>query len=112
MLPSFASQTVTVIEPSWRDVRGTQTADYDHPLSATVVTGCSVQPGASSEDLQARTQATIRHTAYLPPGTPVTRHTAVVYAGERYSIEGVPAVWPSATGRLDHTVVSLIDWKG
>lgn len=112
MLPSFANDDVTVIEPSWFDDRGTATADYDNPMSVKEVRGCSVQYGASAEDLAGRTQLTVRYTVLAPPGAPITEHSAVEYEGTRYSVEGQPARWKSPTGAVSHVSVLLIDWKG
>lgn len=112
MLPSWANDTITVIEPTWRDDRGTETADYDNPSSVTVVPGCSVQPGASTEDLMGRTNVIVRHTVYAPPGTVINAHAAVEYDGTRYAVDGQPARWPSPTGAVSNVVLLLVDWEG
>lgn len=106
------SDSVTVIEPSWVDDRGTMRADYDNPVSSTPVSGCSVQPGASSEDLQNRTQNTIRWTAFIRKITPVSDHAAIEYGGTRYSLSGSAAHWKSPTGAVSNTTLSLVDWEG
>lgn len=112
MLPSFADDVVQVIEPSWFDDRGTATADYNTPASVTPVPGCSVQYGASSEDLAGRTNLTVRYTVLAPPGAPITEHSAVEFEGVRYSVEGMPARWKSPTGAVSHVSVLLVDWRG
>lgn len=106
------SETVTVIEPSWVDDRGTMRADYDNPESTTPVTGCSVQPGASSEDLQNRTQNTIRWTVFARKIVRVSDHAAIEYAGVRYSLSGSAAYWKSPTGAVSNTTLSVVDWEG
>lgn len=111
-LPSWASDTVEVIEPAWVDERGTATPDYDNPTSTTPVPGCDVQPGASGEDLAARQGVTIRHTVYAPPGTAVNALSAVRYEGTVYAIDGEPMRWKSPTGAVSHVLIYLIDWKG
>jgi hypothetical protein len=113
MLPSFATQTIEVVEPTMVEERGQLVPDWDaEPASVTPVPGCSVQPGASSEDLAGRSNVIVRWTVYAPPGIPVTAHSRVRYDGRLYSVDGEPARWPSATGALDHTVLLLIDWEG
>lgn len=113
MLPSFATQTIEIVEPHLVDDRGKQVPDWDaEPAAVTPVAGCSVQPGASAEVLTARTAVTVRWTVYAPPGLPVTAHSGVRYAGRLYQVDGAPSLWPSPTGGLDHTVLLLIDWEG
>lgn len=112
MLPSFATQSITVVEPTLVDDRGTMVADYETPLSEVEVTGCSVQPGASAEVLAARQGVSVRWTVYAPAAAVVTAHSAVRYAGRLYDVDGEPQRWPSPTGGLDHTVLLLVDHEG
>lgn len=112
MLPSWATQTITVVEPTLIDDRGTQVADYDDPASETDITGCSVQPGASAEVLAARQGVSIRWTVYAPPSVAVTAHSAVRYEGNLYDVDGEPQRWSSPTGGLDHSVLLLVDHEG
>lgn len=112
MLPSFAAQTIAVVEPTMVDDRGTMVPNYDTPASETTVTGCSVQPGASAEVLAARQGVSIRWTVYAPAGVAVTAHSAVRYAGRLYDVDGEPQRWPSPTGALNHTIVLLVDHEG
>lgn len=109
---SFADDTVEVITPSQVDDRGTLVMDYDRPESVVEVKGCSVQPGASAEDIAARSHVTIRHTAFLPADAPVAYLDAIKFEGVRYSIDGAPVLWKSPTGQVSNKVVYLIDWKG
>lgn len=112
MFPSFATQSIDVIEPGVIDDRGTEVPDLEHPVSEVTVPGCSVQPGGSTEDNEARQNVEIRWTVYAPGGTPGTARSAVRYAGTVYAIDGEPARWPSPTGGLDNVVFRLVDWKG
>lgn len=112
MLPSWATQTVTVVEPTLVDDRGTLVPDYDVPASETVVPGCSVHPGASDEVLAARQGVAVRWTVYAPAGVVVTAHSAVRLDGRLYAVDGEPARWPSPTGGLDHVVLLLVDHTG
>lgn len=107
-------QSITIVRPSMADDRGTPVPDYDHPESTEVVNGCSVQPGspASTEVLASRQGVIIRWTVYAPPGLDIGAHDAVEFEGRRYSVDGEPARWPSPTGGLDNTVISLVDFRG
>lgn len=109
---SFARETVTVIEPGWRDDRGTAVRDYDDPESTRELRGCSVHPGAHDLDTAGRTSAAIRFTVYAPAGAAVGDFAAVEYRGTRYSLESPPAVWSSPTGALSHVVLRLVDFEG
>lgn len=113
MLPSFATQTIDVVEPALVDDRGRLVPDWDAPpASTTPVPGCSVQPGASSEVLDAREALSVRWTVFAPAGTVLTAYSAVRYAGVLYQVDGEPQRWSSPTGALDHLVVLLVDWRG
>ena len=111
-VPFWARQTVTVVEPTLVDDRGTMVADYTVPASEVDVPGCSVQPGASAEVLAARQGVSVRWTVYAPSSVVVTARSAVRYAGTLYQVDGEPQRWPSPTGALDHVVVLLVDWRG
>lgn len=113
MLPSFATQEITVVDPVWTtDARNVRRPDYGAAAARRVVSGCSVQPGASPEMVpDGRATATIRFTVLAPPGTVVGQESAVEYRGRLYQVDGVPLVWDSPTGSLDHVALFLIDWK-
>lgn len=109
---SFANDEITVIDPTWIDDRGTRTPDYDNPAATRVVKRCSVQPGAATEELQARTHVTIRHTVFAPKNTVVDEHSGVKFEGVRYMVDGVPGRWKSPTGAVSNVVIALVDWEG
>lgn len=110
MLPSWASQTVAITEPTWVSERGTKIATYAG--AGVNVAGCSVQPGGSSEDVMMRQGVTVRATAFLPPGTAVTAQARVTVDGVHYAIDGAPEVWASPTGAVSHVKLVLVDWVG
>ena len=110
MLPSWATDVVTLVEPTWVDERGKQVAVYGD--EGVAVSGCSVQPGASSEDLALRDNAEVAATAYLPPGVAVSRHARVLWDGGVYEVVGEPQKWRSPLGSLDHIVVALTRREG
>lgn len=107
----WAMQTVTVVKPTMVDDRGTSRPDYDSPAERFDVV-CRVQPGSSSETLEARTNRVVRWTVYAPADTDLHALDAVEYLGVRYAVDGEPMRWPSPTRRLDHLRALLIDWQG
>ena len=111
MLPSFADDVVTLEEPVWINERGKQVATYPGTAAKSVL-GCSVQPGSATVDLQARDNVTILYTAFIPAGTPVTRHAKVTLEGDEFAIDGVPLRWKSPLGTVDHIVLPIIAWEG
>lgn len=113
MLPSFANDQITVVEPTWTtDARNVRKPDYGAGAARSVVRGCSVQPGASPELVAAgRSTTTIRYTVLAPPAAVASSSSGVEYLGKLYAVDGEPLRQPSATGALDHVVLLLIDWK-
>lgn len=110
MLPSFATQTVVRQRASTtEDVHGNQVPDWNSPTSVTIG-GCSVQPGATEEDLGGREAVAIRWTILAPAGVDVLATDRIVVNGVPYSVDGEPARW--GTGVLDHTKIFLKRWEG
>ena len=113
MLPSWASDVITVQTPAMILERGKEVPDWSQPPASSVtVRGCNVQPGASTEDVAARQNVTIRHTVWAPPATVVGAHDAVEYRGTRYAVDGEPLRWKSPTVAVSHVQIYLIDWEG
>ena len=113
MLPSFATDTIHVVTPVWVDDRGTMVPDWSQPpASRTPVYGCSVQPGASTEDLLGRQNVTVRWTVWAPEGTVVDAHQGVEWQGVVYQVDGEPLSWRSPSGAVSHVVLLLVDWQG
>lgn len=111
-LLSFMKQSVTVVTPQMVDDRGTLVPDWSVPGVETVVEGCSVQPGASSEVMAARQAVTYRWTVFAPAGTVIGPYDGVLVGGQLFQVDGAPKVWPSPTGRVSHVEVLLLDWEG
>lgn len=113
MLPSWASDTITIVTPVMVTERGKSVPDWSQsPDASTVVEGCSVQPGASAEDIAARQGVTVRFTVLAPPGTFTLPHDAVIFQGVRYAINGAPAAWSSPTGAVSNVAIYIMDWTG
>ena len=112
MFPSFARQTVTRERPiRVSDGRGGFEDDWTTPNTLTL-DRCTVQPGASAEDLTTRAGVLIAWTVMVAGEPDVLASDRVVVRGVPYSIDGEPARWPSATGGLDNTVLLLKRWEG
>lgn len=115
MLPSFTQrngQAVTRIRPGSKTERGSTVPDWSE-ASELVISGCSVQPAGTSLSQDGRVLGvTDGCTVYLPPNADVKAGDRIRYDGELYTITGDPRRWCSATGRLDHIMLSIERWRG
>lgn len=86
--------------------------DWENTNKLTI-SGCSVQPTVTSLSQDGRVLGVISGlTAYLPPNADVKAGDRIEYMGKKYTINGDPLVWPSATGCLDHIQLNLERWNG
>lgn len=112
MLPSFCSQSITIIRPGTKEVRGSIVPDWEHTVQPVVVGGCSVQPASSSLSLDGRVLGiSDAWTAYLPEGTDVKAGDHILFDGNTYEISGEPRVWTGAFTR-SHIQLNLTRWEG
>ena len=112
MVPSFARQTIIRIRPGVKTLRGSDVPDWSN-VTRAIIPGCSVQPAGTSLSQDGRVLAIQDGlTAYLPPDADVKAGDRIEYAGETYTINGEPRVWPSATGNLDNLQLNLQRWSG
>lgn len=112
MLPSWATDTVTILRPATTTSRGTTIPDWTR-ATETSVSGCSVQPAATSLSQDGRVLGIEDGwTAYVPPGTDVKEGDRVRWNGELYAINGAPRAWTSPTGRVAHIALNLRRWSG
>jgi len=115
MLPSFVQnngQTVTRIRPGTKKERGSDVPDWDS-ASELDIAGCSVQPAGTSLSQDGRILGvTDGYTVYMPPSADVKAGDRIRYDGDLYTISGDPRRWKSATGRLDHIMLSIERWRG
>jgi plastocyanin len=116
MLPSFASETVTVARAAQRQSRGTTVPDWAnaqrHPI-----TGCIVQTPSTTMDMDARQQTALVGTLYAPPGSDIRAGDRIEWAdptgtAHAFSIVGVPMPWKSPTGRVSHVQATITEWEG
>lgn len=108
MLPSWCMQTITVVRPGVKTLRGSTVPDWENPISSKDVTGCSIQPASTSLSQDGRVLGIEDGmTAYVPNGTDVAAGDHILYGGNTYEIMGEPRVWFSATGARDHIQLNL-----
>lgn len=113
MLPSFCRDSIVIVRPGSKTVRGTTVADWSSPSRKTV-RGCSVQPDATSTDMASDrdAQATESCTVYLPPDTDVQAGDRVEWDGDVWEIDGRARTWRSPTGRVTHRVMRMRVYQG
>ena len=112
MLPGFMTQTVTRIRPGTKVSRGQTIMDWDNVSTATI-SGCSVQPAATSLSQDGRVLGiSDGMTMYAPASADIIAGDRIQFGGNTYTINGDPRRWPSATGGLDHIQCNLERWHG
>jgi hypothetical protein len=110
MLPTFARDTIARVRPTLAaDGHGNMEPNWSDAATLSI-SGCSVQPGASTEDQTNRSGVSTLWTVYAPPTSDVTAHDAVDFRGVRYQVNGEPALW--SQGFLDHMVIQLSRFEG
>lgn len=112
MMPTFARDEVTISRAPYVVERGTKVRDWQKAESHKEM-GCSFQPVSSATSWSDPRQAqTIRATLYLPASADIQAEDLVEFDGTTYAIDGVPHLWRSPSGRIEHKSAALIDWEG
>jgi hypothetical protein len=112
MLPSFATQTITVIRPKLKDERGSLVPDWNDTEVPFDIEGCSVQPASTSLSLDGRVLGmSDGWTAYLPEDSDVKAGDHIVWDGNTYEINGEPRKWTGPM-RTSNIQLNLIRWEG
>lgn len=112
MLPSWCSQTVTIVKPGTTTSRGSTVYDWEHPVSSTDIAGCSVQPASTGLSQDGRVLGINQGwTAYIPEGTAVSAGDHVEFEGETYAINGEPRKW-TGPSKTSHIQLNLVRWEG
>ena len=106
--------TITLLTYPTVSDRGRDVPDYTATPTETPVPGVDVQPGASTELVAQRREATaVRWSVYVPPaslptGVQVTEGSIVrVPGGEVCQVDGRPMAWIEGSP-LDHYLVALV----
>ena len=112
MLPSWCSQTLTIVKPGTTTSRGSTVYDWEHPASSTDIAGCSVQPASTGLSQDGRVLGINQGwTAYVPEDTDVDEGDHIIFEDDTYAIEGVPKVWTGAMN-LSNIQLNLVRWEG
>lgn len=110
-LLSFWRQSIVRLRPGTTTERGSTVPDWSNPNRLTI-DGCSVQPSSTSLSQDGRVQGiTDGLTVYAPENADVLAGDRIEYAGNIYTIDGDPLIWPGA-GRLAHIQLNLERWRG
>ena len=112
MLPSWCSQTITIVKPGTTTSRGSTVYDWEHPVSSTNIAGCSVQPASTGLSQDGRVLGINQGwTAYIPEGTDVKAGDHIEFEGETYAINGEPRKW-TGPSKTSHIQLNLVRWEG
>ena len=111
-LPSFASETVTVIRAPLVDSRGTKERDWAN-AEAHEVAGCNVQPSSTSTDrTDPREASSYDAVLYAPIGADIKAQDRISCSLGAFSLDGEPLAWESPTGAVSHVECRLSRWEG
>lgn len=112
----FGSTLYLLTYPTVSD-RGRPVPNYEGTPTEVAIRGVDLQPGASTELIAQRSDATeIRWTAIvpavnMPPAATITEDSIVrVPGGEVCQVQGKPLAWLD-DGPLNHYVVYLSEWS-
>ena len=111
MLPSFATDTITRIRPGTLTERGTTTRDWS-TATTEQISGCHVQPDQTSSDYTDRANTVLTYTLWAPVDADVKRGDRITARGVTYDVVGVPFLWYSPTGAVDHLTCRMTEWVG
>jgi len=111
-LPSWFRQNVTRVRPGTKIVRGSEVPDWEHAETA-VITGCSVQPSATTLSQDGRVLGVSESfSVYMPPDADVQEGDRIIYEGKLFVVRGIPGTWISPTGNLTNKQVIIERWEG
>lgn len=93
---------------------GAQTAKSWTDPDRLDIPGCGIDPGGSTEPVEAgRTAVITTPTVYAPPGVDVRAGDRLQVRGRTYAVDGRPAEWASPfTGWQPGTVINLKEVAG
>lgn len=93
---------------------GNDIVDYTADPTVVTVPGCDAQPGSPQEQSLPRADLDrVSWTVWCPTGTGLADDALVrVNGGPLCRSIGLPQVWGSGAGALDHVIVYLERWVG
>lgn len=112
MLPSWCKHTVIVGRAPIVTRNMRKEHDWAHATQHTV-TGCSVQPSATSTSFgTVDAVATADAILYAPYGADIAEGDRIQYGGATFVVSGIPSPIDSPTGRVSHLQARLRKWAG
>ena len=112
MLPTWAADTIIRIRPTTKTVRGSEMHNWNN-TDELRIPGCSVQPAGTSLTEDGRVQGVSDgYTCYAPPTADIIEGDRIRFGGNVYTINGIPRLWTSPTGRVSHLLLNLERWDG
>lgn len=110
-LPSFAKQTIQVLEPLLIEERGEVVEDWSQPVKSPVE-DCSVQPGNGDADHERANALIADYTVYLPPETvlPEAFRVELPTTSGQFVLRGEPQPWIFGM-RADNIRIRLVRRK-
>lgn len=113
MLFPFCNQSITVVRPGQKTVRGSVVPDWEHTSDPVTIGGCSVQPASTSLSEDGRILGLMDGlTVYVPDGADVQPGDHIEVDGETYEINGAPRRWQSPTGSISNIQLNLKRYSG
>lgn len=110
---SFCNQSIKIIRPGTKTVRGSEIPDWNEASEPVTVNNCSVQPAATTLSEDGRVLGLSDGlTVFVPSGTDVKAGDHIEVDGETYEINGVPRNWTSPTGRVSNIQLNLKRYSG
>lgn len=109
MLVSFAKETLVRLRAPMVKDHGSWVPDWESAPEVELP-GWSLQPGASTEDLQNREATRVDWTAYGPYDADVAATDRIRLPSGDYGVIGEPERWKSPTGRVSSTKLLLQRW--
>lgn len=111
-LPSWCTDSVSVLRAPLVSIRGTEERDWGAATRHTVE-GCSFQPSSTDTDTsQARRAVSVDAVLYAPHGSDIKTGDRVSFGGSVYSVVGHPFDRESPFSAADHMRVELALWEG
>lgn len=109
---SFFRDSVVVIRPLETTRNGKPVQDWAN-ATRTTVGRCHVQPSTTDRDHDGRqVSVSDEMTVYAPIAADIKAGDRIEWNGEQYSIEGLPQMWRSPSGRVSNQQVRIKRWSG
>ena len=112
MLPSWFTDTVTVIRPVMVEKRGSMVPDWANPQTFTV-DGCEFQARTTAREFPGRAlQVADGAVLFAPFDADIKAGDRLEIYGQTYEIAGAPIPVKGATRNLAHLEIPLSAWSG